>query len=143
MAEKLYFEDVKEGDESKPLVTGPITRTQIVKYAGASGDFVPLHTDELFAIRAGFDRVFAMGKMGAGMCTRMICDWLGYQNIKKYAFRFTNQVWPNDVITYKGKVVRKFQEGEANLVECEVWGENQHGARTLMGSVLANLPSKR
>ncbi len=142
MAE-LYYEDINEGDEAQPLAMGPCTRTQVVKYAGASGDFNPLHTDELFAIRAGFDRIFAMGKMGAGMCTRMVCDWLGFQNIKKYGFRFTSQLWPNDLITYKGKVVRKYEEGGENLVECDIFGENQNGARTLMGSVLASLPSKK
>ncbi len=142
MAE-LYYEDINEGDEAQPLAMGPCTRTQVVKYAGASGDFNPLHTDELFAIRAGFDRIFAMGKMGAGMCTRMVCDWLGFQNIKKYGFRFTSQLWPNDLVTYKGKVVRKYEEGGENLVECDIFGENQNGARTLMGSVLASLPSKK
>ncbi len=142
MSKQLYFEDVSEGDEAEPLVMSPVTRTQIVKYAGASGDFVPLHTDELFAIRAGYDRVFAMGKMGAGMCTRMVSDWLGQRNIKKFGFRFTNQLWPHDVITFKGTVTRKYQEGGENLVECEVWGENQNGAKTLVSNVVASLPSK-
>jgi acyl dehydratase len=71
-AKRLHFEDVKVGDEVPPFEVKPITRIDIVKYAGASGDFNPIHHDELFAIRSGNDRVFAMGMMSAEFLKRSL-----------------------------------------------------------------------
>ncbi|MDI6753490.1 MAG: MaoC/PaaZ C-terminal domain-containing protein, partial [Thermodesulfobacteriota bacterium] len=80
----FYFEDVREGDEAPPVVVPNITRTHIVKYVGASGDFNPIHHDELYAIRGGNDRVFAMGMMTAGFLSHMITDWVGDGKLRKY-----------------------------------------------------------
>jgi acyl dehydratase len=103
----LYFEDIREGDEAPPLAMANITRTQIVKYAGASGDFNPIHHDELYAIRAGNDRVFAMGMMTAGFLSHMVTDWVGDGNLGKYKVRFATRIWPGDTVTCKGKITKK------------------------------------
>ena len=84
----LYFEEVREGDEAPPVVVASITRTQIVKYAGASGDFNPIHQDELYAIRAGNGRVFAMGMMTPGFLSHLVTSWVEDGNIRKYKVRF-------------------------------------------------------
>lgn len=138
----LYLEDIREGDEAPPVVVANITRTHIVRYAGASGDFNPIHHDELYAIRGGNDRVFAMGMMTAGFLSHMITDWVGDGKLRKYRVRFARQVWPGDTITCKGKITRKYTEGGKNFMEAEVFAENQHGEKVITGSIVAEVLSK-
>ena len=138
----LYLEDIREGDEAPPVVVANITRTHIVKYAGASGDFNPIHHDELYAIRGGNDRVFAMGMMTAGFLSHMITDWVGDGKLRKYRVRFARQVWPGDTITCKGKITRKYTEGGKNFMEAEVFAENQRGEKVITGSIVAEVLSK-
>jgi len=138
----LFFEDTKVGDEAPPVLVSNITRTQIVKYAGASGDFNPIHHDELYAIRAGNDRVFAMGMMTAGFVSRMVTDWVGDGTLRKYKIRFATRIWPGDTVTCKGKISRKFSEGGKNYVEADVFAENQMGEKAVIGSIVAELPGK-
>jgi acyl dehydratase len=138
----LYFEDVREGDEAPPGVVPNITRTQIVKYAGASGDFNPIHHDELYAIRGGNDRVFAMGMMAAGFLSHMATDWVGDGNLRNYKVRFTRQVWPGDTVTCKGKITKKYTEGGKNYIAADVFSENQRGEKVITASIVAELPKK-
>jgi acyl dehydratase len=138
----LYLEDIRAGDEAPPVVVANITRTHIVKYAGASGDFNPIHHDELYAIRGGNDRVFAMGMMTAGFLSHMITDWVGDGKLRKYRVRFARQVWPGDTITCKGKITRKYTEGGKNSMEAEVFAENQRGEKVITGSIVAEVLSK-
>ncbi len=143
MAKKtLYFEDIHEGDEAPPVVVGKITRTHIVRYAGASGDFNPIHHDELYAIRGGNDRVFAMGMMTAGFISRMVTGWVGDGRLRRYRIRFARQVWPGDTVTCKGKITRKYGEGGKNYLEAEVLAENQRGEKVITGSIVAEVPSR-
>ena len=139
----LYFEDISEGQEATPLVMPLITRTQIVRYAGASGDFNPIHHDELYAIRAGNDRVFAMGMMTAGFLSHMITDWVGDGKLRKYGVRFGRQVWPGDTITCKGRITRKYREGAKNYMEAEVFAENQRAEKVITGTIVAEVPRRR
>ena len=138
----LYFEDIFEGQEAPSLSMPPITRTDIVKYAGASGDFNPIHHDELYAIRAGNDRVFAMGMMSAGFLSHMITDWVGDGKLRKYRVRFGRQVWPGDTITCKGRITRKYTEGGKNYTEAEVFAENQRAEKVITGTIVAEVPGR-
>ena len=138
----LYFEDVREGDEAPPVAMANIARTQIVKYAGASGDFNPIHHDELYAIRAGNDRVFAMGMMTAGFLSHMVTDWVGDGNLRKYKVRFATRIWPGDTVTCKGKITKKYTKDGKNYVEADVFAENQNSEKAIMGTILAELPSR-
>ena len=138
----LYFEDIREGDDAPPVIMPNITRTQIVKYAGASGDFNPIHHDELYAIRAGNDRVFAMGMMTAGFLSHMITDWVGDGNLRKYKVRFATRIWPGDTVTCKGKITKKYTKDGKNYVEADVFAENQNSEKAIMGTILAELPSR-
>lgn len=92
------------GDRCEPRRFGPITRTDFVKYQGASGDFVPLHHDEQFAQAAGFPTVFSVGMFQAGLLATYATDWLGAENIRRYTMRFQEQCWPDDVLTCEGVV---------------------------------------
>jgi len=138
----LYFEDVREGDEAPPVVVANVSRTQIVKYAGASGDFNPIHHDELYAIRAGNDRVFAMGMMTAGFLSHMVTDWVGDGNLRKYKVRFATRVWPGDTVTCKGKITRKYKKDGKNCIEADVFAEKQNLEKAVIGTIIAELPGK-
>ena len=92
------------GDTTEPRSFGPITRTDIVRYAGASGDFNPIHHDEGFAKGAGFPTVFSIGMYQAALLATFATDWLGAENVRRYTVRFREQVWPDDVLTCAGTV---------------------------------------
>lgn len=140
----LFWEDVKEGQEATVLVKDKITRTDIVKYAGASGDFAKVHHDDVYAIRHGSDRgVFAMGMMSAGYLSHMVTDWLGDGNLRKFKVRFASRVWPGDVLTCKGTITRKYTENGESRVDCVLSVENQLGEKVIVGSATAALPSRR
>ncbi len=143
MARKpLFFEDVKEGDELPSIQKNPITRTQLVKYAGASGDFNPMHHDEVFAKNAGMPSVFAHGMLSMGFVGQLVTDWAGNDALRRLGVRFAAITWPGDVITCKGKVVKKYQREGKNLVDCEIYSENQKGQKTVTGSATVELCSK-
>lgn len=138
----LYFEEIREGDEAPPVVVANITRTHIVKYAGASGDFNPIHHDELYAIRGGNDRVFAMGMMTAGFLSRMVTDWVGDGRLRKYKIRFTRQVWPGDTVTCRGKIIKKYAADGKNYIDADVFAENQRGEKVITATIAAEVLSK-
>jgi acyl dehydratase len=83
---------------------GPITRTQIVRFAGAGGDFNPIHHDEDFARSAGQPTVFAMGQLQAAMLARLAAEWLGAGELRTLSVRFTAKVWPGDVLVLRGSI---------------------------------------
>ncbi len=143
MGEKeLYFEDINEGDSIPELVKEPMTRVQLVKYAGASGDFNPLHTVEDFAKKAGFDQPIAHGMISMAFAGQFLTNWLPRGTLKKFGTRFTAVTFPGDTITCKGKITRKFQEGGQNLIEMDIWAETQKGQKTVQGTAVAALPSR-
>jgi acyl dehydratase len=139
---KLYFEDVKEGDELPSFTVEDLTRTDFVKYAGSSGDFNPIHHDQTFAELSGNPTVFAMGMMNAGILSRLVSDYVGLENLRKYKVRFATRVWPGDSVTCKGKVTKKMVENGEKVIEGEVTALNQKGEVAIQGSFRAALPSR-
>jgi acyl dehydratase len=113
-----------------PLETtaGPITRTQIVRFAGAAGDFNPMHHDEPFALAAGQPSVFAMGQLSAAIVAKAVADWLGRDNVVAYGVRFTDKVWPGDSL-----VIRADEPAADNGVRsCELTVEREHDRTVVM-----------
>src|SRR5512132_1235942 len=104
------FQDVTEGDEIPAVVVENLTRTDLVKYAGASGDFNPIHHDEFFAKAAGNPSVFGHGMLTAAFVGRCVTDFVGAENLRRYKVRFATRVWPGDTITCKGRVTKKYDE---------------------------------
>lgn len=140
---EVFFEDVKEGDEVS-LTKGPITRTQIVQYAGASGDFNLMHHDERMAVgQYGEESVFAHGMISFGFVTQMLTDHFGVGTIRKNMARFSWQVRPGDILTFTGKVAKKYSEGGLNLLDIEIQGKNQCDHPTFTGKATLMLPSKK
>src|SRR3712207_5286267 len=119
MAEqKLYFEDVSEGDEA-PAFSHELTRTDLVRYAGASGDYNPMHHDEVKAKEAGLPSVFGHGMFSMGFLGKALTDYVGVGNLTRYKVRFAKQTWPGEVFTTKIVVKSKRKEDGANLVDLE------------------------
>jgi acyl dehydratase len=140
LARQLYFEAVKVGDELPPLVKPPVDRTQIARYAGATGDYNPLYVDEHLAKNAGFPSAHAPGMLAMGFLGELVVDWLRGARLRRYAARFVKIVWPGDVITCRGRVVdRRFEGNGIYAVDIEVWAENQRGELVLKGLVTSQL----
>jgi acyl dehydratase len=125
---------LKVGDTSEMVVIENVSRTHIVKYAGASGDFNPLHHDELGAQSlGGYPSVFAHGMLSMGLTGRMLTDWLGADGLKSFGVRFTRQVWPGDTLTAKGEVTA-VTDGVATIA---VVTTNQNGESVVEGEATA------
>lgn len=139
--QKLFFEDVKEGDAA-PEFSHELTRTDLVQYAGASGDFNPMHSDEAAAKAAGLPSVFGHGMFTMGILGKALTDYVGVGNLKRYQVRFTKQTWPGEQLTTKVTVAKKYEdEGEHRVdLECEV--VNQEGEAKVSGVATAALPTR-
>jgi acyl dehydratase len=103
MADKEASPTITDGRISERRF-GPITRTDIVRYAGAGGDFNPIHHDDEFARSAGYPSVFAMGLLTAGLLSGYASDALGIENIHRYSVRYTGQVYPGDTLVLQGEL---------------------------------------
>ena len=137
------FEDVREGQEIPAFVVDGLTRTDLVRYAGASGDFNPIHHDEGFAKSAGNPTVFGHGMLTAGFVARCITDFVGVENVRRYKVRFATRVWPGDTITCKGKVTRKYDEGGEHRIDGELVALRQTGEVAVSGTFTAALPARK
>jgi acyl dehydratase len=138
-ARKLYYENVRTGDELAP-VTEPVTdRVTIARYAGAADDYNPLHVDEDHARRAGFPGVFAHPMLAMGYMARYAADWLRGGQVKRISARFVKIVWPGDQLTSRGRVNDCRREGGDYYVDLELWVENQRGELVIKGNATARL----
>jgi len=139
---KVYFEDVKVGDEVPPLVKGPIQQIQLTRYAGASGDFNPIHQDDEFARAAGMGGVFAHGMLSMGFVGQLVTDWAGAGQVRKLGVRFAGLVRLKDTVTCRGRVVAKSSKDDVHLVDLEVWAENDKGDKVVTGKATVALPTR-
>ena len=139
--QKLFFDDVKEGDTA-PEFTNELTRTDLVQYAGASGDFNPMHTDEVSAQKAGLPSVFGHGMFTMGLLAKSITDYVGVGNLKRYQVRFTKQTWPGEKLTTKVTVAKKYDEDGEHRVDLDCEVVNESGEAKVAGSATAALPSR-
>ena len=122
--------EVGRGPQAK--IVGPLTRTDFVRYQGASGDFNPIHHDEEFAQSAGFPTVFSVGMLQAGMLATYATDWLGADNVRKFGVQFREQVWPGDSLVCTGTVVDR-AEGDEKTVDLELIVERVGGGTAIKG----------
>lgn len=110
---------------------GPVTRTDFVRYQGASGDMNPIHHDEVFAREAGFPTPFAVGMWQASLLGTFATDWLGADNVRTFRIRFLEQVWPGDVLTLAGEVTRTYREDGEDRVDTELCCDRVGGGRAV------------
>jgi acyl dehydratase len=132
--------DAAVGDTRTLVLTDDLSRTQIVQYAGASGDYNPLHTDDRFTTEvAGYPSVFAHGMLTMGMTGRVLTDWFGVEGLRAYGVRFVKQVFPGDALTATATVTAVRDEGGQRLADLTVSTVNQDGDAVLTGTATAVL----
>ena len=131
---------VQVGDTRELVLTDDLTRTQIVQYAGASGDYNPLHSDDVYAREvAGFPGVFAHGMLTMGMTGRLLTDWMGDGRLTRYGVRFVKQVWPGDALTATATIDAVREEDGEWFADLSVVTVNQDGDTVVSGSATARL----
>jgi len=136
----LSASKLKVGDTKEEVLVDDLTRTQIVMYAGASGDYNPLHTDDLFATKvAGYPGVFAHGMLTMGITGKLLTDWVGDGRLTKYGVRFVKQVWPGDTLTGKATIKEIREEDGVDLADIELVTTNQNGEPVVTGTATARL----
>ena len=122
------------GEVTSAVLVEDLTRTQIVQYAGASGDYNPLHTDEVYAtVAAGYPSVFAHGMVTMGLVGQQVCRMVGVERLLRFGGRFTAQVWPGDALTVRATV----ESVEAGEVTFALVTTNQHGRTVFSGYATA------
>lgn len=137
---KRNWNEIKEGEALPEVRVEKLTRTDFVKYAGASGDFNPIHHDQGFAEASGNPTVFAMGMLNASILSRVVTGFVGRPAVRKYKVRFATRAWPGDDVICTGRVTRKFEEAGEKRIEGAVQAVNQKGETLISGSFVAALP---
>jgi acyl dehydratase len=132
------YATVREGDMVSGVVVDEVTRAMFVRYAGASGDFNPIHWDREFARGAGYDDVFGMGMFAAGVMAGFLSSWLGRQSIRDFRCRFIDQVWAGDRLVCEGRVVRVYAEAadrraSHRWADCELRIDDAIGKPKVLG----------
>jgi acyl dehydratase len=136
----LKASQLKVGDEHVECVVDNLSRTQIVQYAGASGDYNPLHTDDVYTTQAaGYRSVFAHGMLTMGLTGKMLTNYVGDGRLTKFGVRFTNQVWPGDTLQAKAVVEAVRQENGQSFVDLKLSTVNQDGKEVVSGSATARI----
>ncbi|HOG11693.1 MAG: MaoC/PaaZ C-terminal domain-containing protein [Smithellaceae bacterium] len=147
----LVFDGIQIGDIMPPYTSAPITRTHLVRYAGASGDFNPLHHDETFAKAVGLETVITHGMFIMGIAGQAITSWIDNRWLRKFSVHFLSMTQPVDLndysntkdratITVTGKVVDKYEENGETRIRCELTARDALGSRKLKGYFVAALP---
>ena len=138
------FEDLSVGAEAPPLVVENISRTHFVRYAGASGDFNPMHHDDTVATSIGNPSVFGHGMLTAGLMARVLKDWFGPAALRRFQVRFSKQVWPGETLSCTATVtgLRDAEESRVGLVDVECQVVNQDGEAKLTGTATAAVPRR-
>ena len=133
---KLRYDDVNVGDQA-PALDHKLSRTDLVMYAGASGDFNPMHHDEVAAQAAGLPSVFGHGMFTAGLLATAVTNYVGVGNLASYRVRFTKQTWPGETLSTTVAVSEKRPNNEI-VLECAV--VNESGEAKIQGEAVAVLP---
>ncbi len=153
MRKQLYWEDIEVNSEVTPLSKVATTR-MLVKWAGASGDFNPLHYDEHFAAGQGVGHPIVHGALKRQWLVQLMTDWVGDLGmLKRFSCQYRAMDYPRPMKTQaqaeegetwwcKGKVTRKYTEGDQHMVDCEIWIENGKGEVTTPGTATVILPSR-
>jgi acyl dehydratase len=136
----LSAQNLKVGDSYEEVVIDDLSRTQLVMYAGTSGDYNPLHSDDVYTREvAGYPGVFAHGMLSMGLTGKMLTNYVGDGRLTKYGVRFTNQVWPGDTLTATATVAEIRSEGSDQFVDLTLETMNQDGKTVITGSATARI----
>jgi peroxisomal enoyl-CoA hydratase 2 len=132
MIEQQEIATARVGDRREFSVPD-VNRTHFVRYAGAGGDFNPIHHDQTFAEGAGLPTVFGMGMFTAGVLARVPSQWFGPQNVARFAVRFTSRLWPGDTLTCRGTISRVYDVDGVTHMDMLLEALNQKGETLIEG----------
>ena len=136
----LKASELKVGDTHEEVVVENLSRTQIVQYAGASGDYNPIHTDEVYATKvAKYPSVFAHGMLTMGLTGKMLTNYVGDGRLTNFGVRFSRQVWPGDTLTTKATVEAVREQNGEHFVDLAVSTSNQNGEEVIKGNATARV----
>jgi acyl dehydratase len=124
---------IEQGAEHKETMVEKVDRAMFVRYAGASGDFNPIHWNEDFAKSAGYPRVFAQGMWTAGVLGTFLTNWVGEENVRKFRTRFVGQVWPGESVVCSGTVTKVYEENGEQRADIDLEVTNEKGERKIDG----------
>ena len=142
---KLFYEDVEVGEAIPKLVKSGVSHIQLVRYAGASGDFNPLHTDPKFGEMVGTGGIIAHGMLIMGFVGQMLSDYVGPLALRKFDVRFKGMTRLDDVITCTGHITEKHEvddEGGEGRIAGKVQAADQNGDVKVSGTFVAALPRR-
>ncbi len=142
VGKQLYYEDVAVGGEITTLTKQPTTR-QLVMWAGASGDFNPIHYDKDLALSRGLPGVVVHGQLAGCFLGQMLTDWIGDKgSLRKLSLSYKGMNFPGEALTCKGTVTKKYTEDGQHFVRCNIWAENPRGEKTISGTATITLPAR-
>ena len=141
-APQLYFDDVEVGTDIPPLEKSPTPR-QLVRYAGASGDYAEIHYNMEISQSRGFPGPILHGLLKCAFLAQMMTVWLGeWGELKTLDTQYRRIDLYNIPFTCQGKVTAKYVKDGENWIECEVFGESAKDGVTTIGKATAILPSR-
>ena len=142
MTKQLCFEDIAVGSEITPLTKQPTTR-QLVMWAGASGDYNPIHYDKDFAQSRGLPGVIVQGQLVGTFLGQLVTDWMGEQGmLRNLNCSYKGMNYPGETIICKGRVSKKYVAEGRHYVECSLWAENAKGEKTVTGRAVVIMPTR-
>ena len=142
MSDTPVWDDVEVGQELPTVVKRPSTR-QLVKYAGASGDFYEVHYDKEFAVDIGLPGLIVHGALKNAYLAQVVTDWMGADGVlRKLSVRYRGTDVPNDDLTCSGRVTKVYEQGGAHLVDCALTLINSQGEQTTTGTATVQLPAR-
>ena len=142
MEQQLYYEDIVLSASVTPLVKNPDT-TQLVMWAGASGDYNPIHYDKDYALAHGLPGVIVHGQLAACFLGQMITDWIGKRGMLiEFSINYRGMNLPGETITCRGTVSNKYIENDKHMVALKIWAENSKEEKTLSGTAVVILPAR-
>jgi acyl dehydratase len=124
---KIYFENVRVGDELPAMAKSPVDRVQLARFAGATNDYNPLYVDEVHAKSLGMPSVYAPSLLGMSFLGQLVADWARGATLKKFTVKFIKLLWPGDTLVCRGRVSDRHGDGGKYFIDLEVWAENQKG----------------
>lgn len=139
---KVYYEDVQVGDAIPKLTTSSVSHLQLVRYAGASGDFNPLHTDPKIGEMIGTGGIIAHGMLIMGFVGQMLSDYVGPTALRKFGVRFKGMTHLDDVITCTGTITEKYEVDGETRIAGKLQAADQNGDLKVSGTFVAAVPRR-
>jgi acyl dehydratase len=131
----IKFDSINEGDFIPQIKKDPVTQVQLIRYAGASGDFNQIHTVPQYAIEAGLPGTIVHGMLVMGILGQAITAWIDPSCVAKYAVSFKAMTMPGDVLTAKGQIQKKYEKDGKKMADCNVWIEDEKAEVKIEGKL--------